>query len=79
VGLPAVDDMSPNGSEATSETYRAFIYDHIPVSNRPPSEGGEKNISEEKRKRCNWGSSGTSTEVVSGPAMEKAKAHALMY
>ncbi|KAH9045091.1 histone acetylation protein-domain-containing protein [Lactarius hengduanensis] len=39
VGLPAVDDISPNPfdePEATLETYRAFIYGSVTVSNPPP-------------------------------------------
>jgi hypothetical protein len=75
VGLPAVDDISLNGPEATSEMYRAFVYDPVAISNHPPSEGGKNKSGE--RKRVNWGGSSMSTEGVSVSAMVKVKAYAL--
>jgi regulator of Ty1 transposition protein 109 len=67
VGLPAVDDISPNPfdePEATLETYRAFIYGSVTVSNRPRAPRGA--------------GSGTASDGVSGSAPEaKAKVHIL--
>jgi len=66
VGLPAVDDISPNPfdePEATLETYRAFIYGSITVSNPPPPKGA---------------GSGTASEGVSKSVPEdRAKVHVL--
>ena len=67
VGLPSVDDISPNPfdePEATLETYRAFIYGSITVSNPPPPLRGAGN--------------GTASEGLSGSTVEdKAKVHVL--
>ena len=67
MGLPAVDDLSPNPfdePEATLETYKAFIHGSITVSNRPLPPRGTGN--------------GTASEGVSGSAAEdKPKVHVL--
>jgi regulator of Ty1 transposition protein 109 len=66
VGLPAVDDISPNPfeePEATLETYKAYIYGSITVSNPPLPQRVASSTTKE------WGS-GTTSE-------DKAKIHVL--
>ena len=67
VGLPAVNDISPNPfdePEATLETYKAFIYGSITVSNPPQPPKGADN--------------GTAPEGLSGSVVEdKVKVNVL--